>query len=300
MIKNLRNFITFSEEGLDGLLIPIGAFIEQMVDLEGEIGHKLIDVINHKRIVLTPFGSIFIPHARKSLRAIEDGLISSGIANAGNCDQHLTIGIARDSITTWAINCIRNFNKLNSGLRLSIIAEDEITDNMMNNSTIIFWCVNNGLPNFDKMWYIEYKYGLYASEVYIQKHGEPSLTTMDRHKIIAYSGKDNNALLTNWHLTNDYNLPPIRPSVFSQSRDLIVKMISEGIGVGSTCDNQDVYYGYKSLRRVLKFVKGPVLRSYFMVRSGVNENVYCNVVLFNKLFREFFKIHGIDIIECDR
>jgi DNA-binding transcriptional LysR family regulator len=299
MIKNLRNFIAFAEEGIDGLLVPVGVFIEQMATLESEIGHKLVDVIDHKRVVLTPFGSVFVQHARKSLRAIEDGLITSSLAHPCNCDQSLTIGIARDSITTWAINCIRNFNKLNPGLRLSIVADDEITDSMLNNSTIVFWCVENGLPNFDKLWYIEYKYGLYASEEYIQKHGEPSLNTLDYHKIIAYSGNDNNASVTNWHLTNNYNLPPIKPSVFSQSRDLIVKMISEGIGIGSTCDNQDVYYGYKSLRRVLKCVQGPVLRSYFMVRSGVNENVYCNVVLFNKLFREYFKTHGINVVDCD-
>ncbi|MDR1034853.1 MAG: LysR family transcriptional regulator [Holosporales bacterium] len=298
MIKHLRNFITFSEGGLDGVQASVNSFIAQMIELESEIGHKLIEVIGYDRIVLTPFGNMFIPHAKKSLQFIEDGIITSNIASVCDCDQYLTIGIARDSITTWAINCVQNFNKMNPGLRLSIIADDEITDNMMNNSTIIFWCVDNGLPNFDRKWYIEYEYGLYASEKYIQKYREPSLSTVDDHRIIAYSGSDNNTSITNWHLTGDYNLPPISPNIFAQSRDIIVKMIAEGIGIGSTCDNQEAYYGYKGLRRVLKFVRGPVLRSYFMVRSGLNAHVACNVALFDKLFRVFFSTHGISIVEC--
>jgi DNA-binding transcriptional LysR family regulator len=187
---------------------------------------------------------------------------------------------------------------MHPGLRLSIIADDELSDSMLRHSTIIFWCSEAGLQNFDKIWYVEYKYGLYASEAYVQQHGEPSLNSLDQHKIIAYSGYDNNASITNWHLTNNYNLPPLRASIFAQSRDLIVKMISEGLGIGSTCEKQEVYYGYKALRRVLKVIEGPVLRSYFMIRSGVNANVYCNVILFDKLFRGFFKRHGINVIEC--
>ncbi|MDR1233672.1 MAG: LysR family transcriptional regulator [Holosporales bacterium] len=298
MISTLKNLITLAEKGEFALRIPLNDFIDQMKRLEQELEHKVLKTRSENNISLTDFAKNFIPYAKKCLRILEDGIYSSSDENNYEMDQHLTIGIARDSMTTWAINCIKNFNKMHPGLRLSVIADDNVTPRMINNSTIIFWCVEGDLPGFNKIWYIEYKYGLYASESYLQKYGEPALSTMKNHKVIAYSGKDNNASLSNWHLTGEYNLPPLKPSIFSQSRDLIVKMASEGLGIGAICERQDVYYGYPLLRRVLKFVDGPVLRSYFMIRNGINEQVHCNVALFDQLFKLYFKSQNIEICYC--
>ncbi|MDR0640116.1 MAG: LysR family transcriptional regulator [Holosporales bacterium] len=271
------------------------AFIDQMTRFESELDRKILKVNPGNSVVLTDFARNFIPYAKKCLRILEDGVYSGINLDDHKTEQHITIGIARDSMTTWAINCIKSFNKMHPGLRLSIIAEDSVTAKMVDNSTIIFWCIEGDLPYFNKMWYIEYKYGLYASESYIQRYGEPSLSAMSQHKIIAYSGKDNNASLTNWHLTGDYNLPSLKADVLTQSRDLIVKMTSEGLGIGAVCERQDVYYGYPPLRRVLKFVDGPILKSYFMVRKGVNEQTYCNVMLFDQLFKSYFKSKNVKI-----
>jgi DNA-binding transcriptional LysR family regulator len=301
VIGILRNFVAFAEYGPDVLKISAREFAEQMLVLEEEFGCNIVETTgNDDEVKLTPFGKSFAAYAAQSLRILDDGLSATASQRyAYDSTNYLTIGIARDSITTWAINCVRNFNKMNPGLRLAILADDEMTDRILGSSTIVFWYTNKKLPNFDKLWYIEYKYNLYASEDYIQKNGEPSLDTIHQHQVIAYSGTDGNSSVTNWHLEHNPGFPQLTPTLFAQSRDLIVKMIAEGLGIGSTCDQQSVYYGYRSLKRVLQPMEGPILKSYFMVRSGLSEQAHCNVILFDKLFRSYFLINGIEVFNCD-
>ena len=206
----------------------------------------------------------------------------------------MVLGINRDSAATWAMNCIRNFNRIHPGLRLSIIVDDNLTDEISEKATIVFWCFDQELPNYDKMWYVEYKYGLYASDDYISKYGLPTLDNIQNHKIIAYSGSENSEI-TNWHLSGRYGLPKLTPTIFSQSRDLIAKMTAEGVGIGAIADRQDVYYGYTHLNRVLKLINGPSLNNYFFVRKGLSTQMLCNVDLLSGLFRNYFITRGIDV-----
>ena len=296
MIKELKDFINFAEFGVDALDITIDQFISQTYSIEVEVKRKLIKYTSKRDISLTNFGKSFVSYAKKSIQALEE---SVNIANANNiydADNQLTLGISRDSSSTWAINCIRNFNKMHPGLRLSIIADDAISGRMVDNATIIFWCIGDDeLPNFDKLWYIEYKYGLFASDEYIKQFGEPTLDTLNHHKIIGYSGYDNNTSITNWHLRGEYGLPLIEPSILSQSRDLIAKMTADGLGIGAVCDRQDIYYGYKPLKRVIKSVDGPVLRSYFVAKKSENEQMRCNVELLSRLFQKYFQERQVEI-----
>jgi len=298
MIKEFDNFIYFAEnnEIPDG--IPIENFFLQMRNIESEVGHKIIKTFQQKK-VLTEFGRNFLPYAKKSLQNIHEGINVSEEYNYNiyDSDNYIVIGIARDSAYTWGINCIRNFNKFHPGLRLVILVDDSLTDDIINKSTIIFWCSEKDLPEYDKLWYIEYKYGLYASNDYIDNYGIPTLNNIKDHKIIAYSGVDREEI-TNWHLLgNKYGLPQLTPVIFSQSRDLITKMISEGVGIGSVSDHQDAYYGYENLQQVVKLVNGPVLKSYFFMRKGLNQQKQDNVKLFERLFRIYFDENKIDIFE---
>jgi hypothetical protein len=139
---------------------------------------------------------------------------------------------------------------------------------------------------------------LYASDTYIAHRGAPTLETIQDHSIIAYSGEDNNAKASNWHLYGEYGLPFLRPTILSQSRDLIVKMTADGFGIGAISDRQDAYYKYSSsLTRVVNVISGPVLKSYFLMRGCMNEPSRVNVRLLEKLFRVYFEAMNIKVID---
>lgn len=293
MLKELINFVKFSETGKIPQELSMELFLEQISSIENELDHKLLNRIDGTNFI-TNFGKNFLPYAQKCISAIYEGVNVASERSIYDLDNYLVLAIARDSASTWAMNCIRSFNRLHPGLRVSIIADDNFTDDMAEKSTIIFWCLDKELPNYDKIWYVEYKYGLYASDDYIEKHGIPTLDNIQNHKIIAYSGSEN-IDITNWHLTGNYGLPKLTASVFSQSRDLIAKMTAEGVGIGAIADRQDVYYGYQHLNRVLKIIDGPSMNSYFFVKKGLSAQMICNVDLLSGLFRNYFLTRGIEI-----
>lgn len=293
MMKKLVNFVKFSEYGELPSGLSAESFYSQISSIESELNHKLLKKIDDNNFV-TDFGRAFLPYARKCISAFQEGMNVAGECNIYDSYNYLTLGISRDSASTWAMNCVRNFNKIHPGLRLSIIVDDRLTDGIIDKSTIIFWCFDHDLENYNKLWHIEYKYGLYASDEYLEKYGIPTLDNINQHRIIAYSGPDSNEI-TNWHLTGKFGLPKLTPTIFSQSRDLIVKMTADGVGIGAISDRQDVYYGYEHLNRVLKIVNGPILKSYFLARKGLTEQMRCNVDLLSNLFCSYFIKKGIDV-----
>ncbi len=294
MIKEFSNFVQFAETNEIPAEVHEENFLLQIRNMESEIGHKIMKKIQGEYI-LTEFGRNFYPYAKRSLQTVKEGINISDEYNAYESDNYIVIGIARDSAYTWALNCIQGFNKFHPGLRLVILVDDKLTNEIIEKSTIIFWCSERDLPEYDKLWYIEYKYGLYASNDYIDKYGIPTLNNIVTHKIIAYSGMENYNI-TNWHLLgNEYGLPQLTPTILSQSRDLITKMISEGVGIGSASDHQDAYYGYNNLQQVVKLVNGPVLKSCFFVKKGISHQKRDNADLFGRLFKMYFDENKIDI-----
>ena len=269
MINELNNLIQFAEKNEIPKRVSPSVFFSQMKNIESELGHRVIKSFQG-RFMLTEFGKSFIPYAQKGLQDINEGIEVSSKYNIYDSYNQITLGIARDSAYTWAMNCIKGFNKIHPGLRLTVLVDDYLTEEIVDKATIIFWSYDKSLTDYDKPWCIEYKYGLYASNEYLENYGTPTLANIKDHKIIAYSGTENYEI-TNWHLLgNKYGLPKLTPVIFCQSRDLIAKMISEGIGIGSTSDHQDAYYGYNNLNQVVKIVAGPILRSHFFIRKGLS------------------------------
>jgi DNA-binding transcriptional LysR family regulator len=294
MIDGLRNFVNFAEKGLDAVSISSKDFLAQIQILEQELNRKLVRRLNSTDIILTQFGQKFTPYAKRCIITINEGLVvASTQQSIYDFDNQLTIGLPQDSASTWALNCVKNFNKMHPGLRLVLFADNTLTDRIRENADIVFWSLNESLSNYEPSWYIEYKYALYASSEYMKLRGTPTLQNITQHDIIAYSGNDNNAKMSNWHLSGEYGLPLLRPTVLSQSRDLIVKMVSDGLGIGAVCRQQDVYYGYPNLKHVLKQISGPILKHYFLIRKDLNEPRRCNVMLLDELFKEYFSKNNV-------
>ncbi|MDR3224017.1 MAG: LysR family transcriptional regulator [Holosporales bacterium] len=300
IFEGLRNFVKFAERGMAGINISQEHFLSQVGLIEKELRHRIVVRVSRSEIAMTEFGREFSSYAKRSIAAIDEGIATVDKRNIYDLDNQITLGLVRDSAATWAMNCIKDFNKRHPGLRLILLAENKLTDEMLEHSNIIFWSVAKIPDGYDVYWYIEFKYGLYASSDYIKEHGIPTLETIDKHTFIAYSGKDNNAEISNWHLYGRYGLPLIKPAVFSQSRDLIVKMTSEGAGIGAISDRQDVYYDYNKVERVLCTISGPVLKNYFLVKKGLNEQVRCNIQLLDKLFKNYFYRKGVRVYDISR
>ncbi|MDR2458620.1 MAG: LysR family transcriptional regulator [Holosporales bacterium] len=298
MIEALKHFIAFAERGSKALEIPHEQFIVYVTKLERLFQHKLVRQIGDSRILLTDFGRQSIPNIKQAFIAISKIMNLDDKQSMYDLDNHVTIGLVHDSASTWAMNCIKGFNKAHPGLRLILFAANRMTDAMLEKSDIIFWSVQEVPYGYNALWYIEFKYGLYASDTYIARRGTPTLETIPDHSIIAYSGEDNNAKASNWHLYGEYGLPFLRPTILSQSRDLIVKMTADGFGIGAISDRQDAYYKYSSsLMRVIPVISGPVLKSYFLIRCCMNEPSRVNVRLLEQLFKVYFKTMNIKVID---
>jgi DNA-binding transcriptional LysR family regulator len=299
MVEELKNFVNFAENGLEAVSIPPKDFLSQMLVLERNINRKLIRQISATDIVLTQFGQKFAPYAKRCIMTVNEGLVAaSAQQSVYDFDNQLTIGLPQDSASTWALNCVKNFNKMHPGLRLILFADNTLTERIRENADIVFWSLNESLSNYEPLWYIRYEYALYASSEYIKLRGLPKIDNIERHDIIAYSGTDNNARMSNWHLYGEYGLPVLRPTVLSQSRDLIVNMVSYGLGIGGVCKQQKVYYGYPNLRHILKQINGPVLKHYFLVRKNLNEPMRCNIKLLDDLFRDYFAKNSVRVYEA--
>jgi DNA-binding transcriptional LysR family regulator len=307
MIENRSRqyFVGLATAGQDAACTFFGLSVAELVweiqSLEAIVGFGLINYDRvAKRITITNAGLTFLPYLKKSNDTFQEGIVRAQDVNLYEMDNELTLAVARDSAATWALACVKNLNKIQPGLKLSILADDYISGQTRSMSTVIFRCLQPGdLDNFERYWYIEYPYALFASDLYIERYGEPTIENIKSHRIIAYSGQEKYTTYKNgnWHLFGEYSLPKLEPSVFSTSLELIVKMVSSGVGIGSVCETQEHFYGYTNLRRVLKHVSGPVLRSYFAVKNGISEQMYCNVSLVNSLFMAHFEKKGIQIFK---
>ncbi|MDR1333322.1 MAG: LysR family transcriptional regulator [Holosporales bacterium] len=297
MIEKLKHFLRFADGGLSALEITRERFLTHMAILEGKFKHKLIKEVEGLGIVLTEFGRSTVPYANQIVTTFYEIINMAHKRSAHDLNNQVTIGLVHDSASTWAMNCMKDFNKMHPGLRIILFANNRLTNAMLERAHIIFWSVERIPVEYNALWYIEFKYGLYASNKYIGQCGMPTLETIHNHSIIAYSGRDNNAEMSNWHLYGAYGLPLLKPTILSQSRDLIVKMTSDGLGIGAISDRQDAYYKYEHLIRVIGTVSGPTLKSYFLVRSGLNEQMHCNIMLLDKLFRNYFSSKGVKAID---
>lgn len=271
--------------------------------IEDELHAKLISHSNFSNVKPTKYCLALLPSLKKSFEVLESSLaFEANKYNPYDIDNELTLGIASDSASTWAMECIKNFNKMHPGLRLTILADDCITKSMISQSTIIFWCLEEDeLPEFKRHWYIEYSYGLFASEKYIARYGDPNIENIRQHRVIAYDGPDNSFDYrgSNWHLSGKYGLPQIKPTIYASSREMVSRLVSDGAGIGSVCNSQDIYYGLKGLKKVLSYIDGPSIRSYFISRKGVSEQISCNIELLDNLFRNNFHRKGVAVMDCD-
>ncbi|MDR3031306.1 MAG: hypothetical protein LBU35_02895, partial [Holosporales bacterium] len=258
----------------------------------------LINIIEKNKVVLTPLGKRIFQYLRDSLNIINKEIYSSSESSAAYKSENiLTLGVEKNDIS-WVLYCLKDFSKINPGLTLSIISDDFLTESIMEKSDIIFYHLQEQeLKRFNKFWYLEYKHGLYASQEYITKYGEPTLDNISWHKIIAYSGLFKTSL--NWHLHSEYGLPELSPSIFSQSPNLILKMTMEGLGIGALAENKDLYSENSQLIRIIKHINGPVLKNYFCVKNGLSNQMMCNIDLVSNLFLQYFRSKSIVFFDMD-
>lgn len=307
MKTNIGVLAHFLENGVEETCNYFGFSTLELIQviqcLEEELHTQLISHTHFTNVKPTRYCLTLLPLIQKSLDVLENGLMpEASRCNPYDVDNELTLGMASDSASTWAMECVKNFNKMHPGLRLTILANDYITKSMIAESTIIFWCLEPGeLPEFKRHWYIEYTYGLFASEEYIEKYGEPSIENIRQHRVIAYAGPDNSFDYrgSNWHLSGKYGLPQIKPTIYASSREMVSRLVSDGAGIGSVCDSQDLYYGLKGLKKVLAYIDGPSIKSYFISRKSVSEQIACNIELLDNLFRNNFKRKGIIVTESE-
>ncbi|MDR2075143.1 MAG: hypothetical protein LBP31_02885 [Holosporales bacterium] len=304
--KILAYFSEYGEKFVyDYFLISRLELIDIIHNFEEDLGMKLISHTNPAIIEPTEKFWELVSILQRSNSTFEEA-VKNDLQKSDKYafENELTLGLPSDSASTWALNCIKDYNKTRQpGLKLTVLADEYITSSMILNASIIFWCLGEKeLSEFKRHWHIEYKYYLFASDEYIARYGEPTVDNIQNHRIIAYSGLDSEFDYrgSNWHISGKYGLPKLQPTIYTSSREMVSRLVADGVGIGSVCEKQEVYYGLQGIRKVLASVEGPAIKSYFTSRSEeMSGQVALNIDLIDGLFKKYFERNGVKVVDCE-
>ncbi|MDR0695258.1 MAG: hypothetical protein LBF56_00580 [Holosporales bacterium] len=227
---------------------------------------------------LTAAGMSFLPRAKR----IINELIESSITD----DKHSDIDsgvVIRSNPLEGKFLLLPNIVKLKMAQKYSHIHielfthEEEGEDVDIMSSHILF--KNMGIRDrlfFEKRWAIKVDQGLYASEGYLYDVGIFPQTPADlqKHSILGYGDSFNPEIYEslNWHLSQEYGLLNLEPSIMVSSRAVLMNAVEFDLGVGPIADYRSEMSS-KKLHRVLPQIKGPPMIIEFAVRKFLTDRL---------------------------
>ncbi len=292
-MKSIYIFVKLAEANCDFnvhkvLRIPRSSMWSYISDLEKDLGKKLI---NRKKqsLSFTTAGEEFIPFAYKIYETYEESLL-----NTKNPDDTMIGGDILVSTTIavalhWSsLDIINKLYTQYSNLRLHITASDMITRDEENASDVLIRPFGDS-ENFKKIWSICYHHGLYASQSYIDKMGEPkSPQDLLSHKILGY-GEHTFSYFDeiNWHLKGSaYGLPKLKPSLTINSTKALFDAANSGLGICSVPIESN--YLYKNpLVRILPEITGPIVYTYFCVKKNATGRKLKSILTLSSYFENY-------------
>jgi hypothetical protein len=150
---------------------------------------------------------------------------------------------------------------------------------------------------FDKRWSIRLPQGLYASEHYLSDAGMPrNIEDLENHSIIAqgYNFDYEVHNIDNWHLTGNYGLKKLDPSIVISSRTVLITAIETALGIGPVVDCHEKL-GYMKLSRVLPEIKGPDVILAFCVNKMLPKYLIRSVDKFEIALTTMLSDIGLEI-----
>lgn len=296
-VKLAENHCDFSIHKMLG--IPRSTMWSSITDLEKSLGKKLV---NRKKQALsfTAAGEEFIPYAKKLYQTYEESLDSAHHAEDSSIGGDLVISVTMAIAHWWSVEVIKELFTKNPNLRLHITASDSITREEENASDILIRPFGDS-ENFEKLWYLSYHHGLFASQEYIDEMGAPKTPEdLIHHRIIGF-GEQNFSYFEdiNWHLKGHKSgLPRLKPFLSINSTRAIFEAAKLGFGICSApYESNEFYEG--NLVRVLPEIEGPQTKTFFCINKSAIGRKLNNILAFKEYFEEISKFYKVKMIPID-
>lgn len=251
--------------------------------LEANIGHKLVESSDHQ-ILITDQGHVFYKYARQILdlaaRAVSS-LDEDFYALTGTIRILTTQAIA----ALWITDDLAEFVKTYPDIQVTIVGSDTTTDIHGNFDVSIKPKLDDPLSALDQKLLTTQEMGLYASEEYVSKFGNPaSADDLSFHRLLGYGeGVDYPYEEINWHLY--LAGPKLKPSFNINTGLGILRGVENSIGIGPI-SNIGASISRVPLVRILPQIKGPVIKWYFITDKITAESKKISA-LYNYLHKRF-------------
>lgn len=298
-MKALRTFIKLAENNCDFgvhkfMGIPRSTMWGYITELEKETGLTLIDR-RKQNSVFTEQGKNFVPYARKIITTFEEALDKTKLSQERAIEGELLISMTSAIANAWFLQSIKGFDARYPKLKINVIAEDILSKKTEHAANALLRPIGNNI-SLIKKWYVSYSHGLYASKEYLMKHGTPEKPEdLLNHKILGYGDNEFTYFEDiNWHLKGHWGLPKLKPSLTINSTSALFLAAVEGIGIcPAAAESLGIYN--RHLVRVLPYVNGPELRSYFCIKSETSPAMLKIIDIFRIYFEQYLGKMGVKI-----
>ncbi|MDR0640115.1 MAG: hypothetical protein LBF65_00010 [Holosporales bacterium] len=225
------------------------------------------------RETLSSEGRSFFPSARR----LVDSYVS-GILDVHESNQRDDILVVRSTFSygkNLLLPCIAKMttSKDWQHVGIDLITQKRVGSNDNAEAHVLFMNYRDSdYLFFDRKWTLVLSQGLYASEGYLLDIGNYPKTPEDlsSHSILGYGDVfDRDAYKRlNWHLSGEYGLSEMEPSILISSPGVITAAVEANLGIGPVVDSH-VQFGYQKLFKVLPEVTGPPIVLDFAVRKKI-------------------------------
>ncbi len=300
-MQSVYIFVKLAESNCDfgvhkTLGIPRSSMWSYISDLEKTLGKRLI---NRKKqhLSFTAAGQDFIPFARLIYQTYEESLVNAKSVNDASFDGDILISVTSAIGFQWSMKSIKKLYTEYPLLKLHISASDTITKDE-ENAYDVHIRPFGGSDQYDKVWYINYNHGLYASQSYIDHMGMPQTPEdLFSHRMIGY-GEHKFSYFDdiNWHLKgHGYGLPKLKPALTINSTRANFEAATYGLGICSY-SHQSNEGDHEHLIRILPDIVGPTIKTYFLIKKDLPGRKLRSIQIFRTYFEKYVREQGIEIV----
>lgn len=271
----LKSFHASAETGSltaagDKLNISQSAVSRHISSLEEQVGTPLFQ--RHARgLILTESGHTL--HRATSEMAASAAIAQSALRDVGDTPQgDLIVNTPRAFGSFWLSKRLSSFTSINPKLRLNLYMADREFDLLTLEAECAIRLQSATQADIIQRRLCTMHTHLYASEKYLEDHGEPSTPSdLDRHRLIGYVGDSVHVEELNWaRQAGREDQPPRDVALAINSVFAIAQAVSTGQGVAALPDY--IAHETPGLKKVMPHLPGPSFDVFFIYPSDLRRS----------------------------
>ena len=245
------------------LSLSQSAISRQIQSLEDDLKIKLFE--RHARgLTLTESGEYVFKTAHdviSKLREVETTLVDKKNKPSGK----LTVTTVVSFGTTWLTPRIQEFMQLNPEIEIELIFDDKELDLSTRQADIGIFMRRPKQLNYIQRKLIDINYHLYASNMYLEKHGYPkNINDLNKHSFISYGrGTPSPVFNPDWALKLGMKDGKKRKTIMKVNSVYgLLLAVQSGVGLSALPDYMTV--NIPNIVKILPKVSGPITEAHFV------------------------------------